>query len=248
MIGKATWERLSAPPVPLIGNRPVLLDEDTIVRFIESGSVALYCVPVAAGRIAGPRRFLARIGSGQALFSTQLQQPDGMKLTFVPAEDSVIREAPLVAMWTEMVERGLPLGGLIDAWASLLMGFVEAPGRQDLASKVAADRELTLEEGETLASERGQMLWIRVEQGRLELFANPALELAGGEAGDVLGRVDDLRHRPRGGLGGGRQAHEGGGHAQGREQGEQSSAHGVPPEDPRSGVERIFRQSWWIGP
>jgi ATP-binding cassette subfamily C protein len=172
MIGKATWDRIDAPSVKLTGNRPVLIDRDTTVRFVESGSVALYSVPVRDGRVAGTRNLLAQSGSGQALFSAGLVKPEGMRFAFVPTGPSVIRLVPLGDLWTEMVEHGIPLGSLVDEWVALVAGCVGRAGRQDVSARASDDGTLSLEAGETLASERGRVLWIGAEEGRLELFGD----------------------------------------------------------------------------
>ena len=187
MIPKAVWERLGVAPRVHAGNRPVLLDDDTSVRFVESGSVALYSVPVEGGRIAGTRRFLARIGSGQALFSVHSERLEGIRLAFVPAEESVLREVPLAALWSEMDGRGLSLESLVDGWTELVVGCVEEPARREQSAKASGNAELVLEEGETLASEPGHMLWITLEQGRLTLFGESRIDLAPGQGYFPLG-------------------------------------------------------------
>ena len=69
MIGAKAWDRLSPEPVRWTGNEAVLLDRERCVRFVESGSIALFCVEMRRGVPAGPRHLLQRIGSGQTVLS-----------------------------------------------------------------------------------------------------------------------------------------------------------------------------------
>jgi NHLM bacteriocin system ABC transporter ATP-binding protein len=173
------WSRLSAPSTGLTGNTPVLLGEDRLVRFVESGAVALYCVKVKAGRVVGSRRFLAKLGSGKALFSTPSSQPDGLRFLLVPTERTVLRELELEKLWADPESTGAQLEALVDPWVRFLVGCFKGPERPKLTTKAEADGALELIEGEILACERDNVRWAKMIEGSLralgaeDLLVNP---------------------------------------------------------------------------
>jgi NHLM bacteriocin system ABC transporter ATP-binding protein len=186
MIGSSTWERLSVPAVEPAGDRPIMLDDDGLVRFVESGSVALYVVPVEGGRIAGTRRFLARLGSGRALFACAPTKPDGLRFVFVPVEGTVLREASLETLARSSDQ--VPLGALLESWVALLADWLDGPRRPEVSVRATADELLQLDEDESFGGEPDQIVWAEVEQGRLHWFDDPERTLEPGRPACPVGR------------------------------------------------------------
>ncbi|MFT5049960.1 MAG: NHLM bacteriocin system ABC transporter ATP-binding protein [Chlamydiales bacterium] len=144
----------------LTGNDPILLTDGFLMRRVETGSVALFCVEVRDGDPVGPRHFLARIGPGEAVFSTS-RAPAGLELMIVPVRDATVREIPIEGGDEELTLR------LIEKWIELLRGFQESLGEPDAPHDMAGRRQLTLGAGKTLRAARAGVLWVKVLDGSL---------------------------------------------------------------------------------
>ena len=177
MISQDVWRRLQAPGARRGSNQPCLLDDDVTVRYVESGAVAVYCVKCSAGKVDGPRRFLGKLGSGTALFSVRLEQPDGLRFLFVPTEETFLREVPLQALVAEGARGEAPVGTLLDAWVRFLIDTLTGFAPPKLSTKLDERHELELEEGEFVAATRGSVRWIEVQEGSLHTFGAPNLEV-----------------------------------------------------------------------
>lgn len=174
MIDRTTWDRIAANPRRLVGNEVVLLDGDSTLRFVESGSVALFSVDIKDGAPAGPRRLLQRIGSGQAVLSVPTEHAEGLRFVIVPIQESVIREVPLDALWKDQSGNGRDHAELVDGWVDLVAGMLGPHAAPELPTRVSGG-EVVLHDDQTLCPERARVLWCEVREGSVQGMAAKSL-------------------------------------------------------------------------
>ena len=102
------WQRIPSKTFGLSGNVPILLDGEPTVFYVESGTLACFSAECEDGVPIGPRRLLARIGTGQVVVRTPDGSDRGLRLMIVPIADVVLREIPLDAFCEEMSRNGAP--------------------------------------------------------------------------------------------------------------------------------------------
>ena len=167
MIHEEEWTALGASSTRLTGHELIVLGQEASMCVVESGSVAIFCAEVRGGALAGPRRFLCRIGSGQALFS--LPDPEGppLSLLVVPVREAVLREVPL-----EDPRRAPGGNRLLDEWIQQLARLVTGFGEPGLTTRASGSGEVEVEEGQVLSAERDRVVWIQVTQGALRFMGS----------------------------------------------------------------------------
>ena len=181
MIGGATLERLASRTHEVAGNVPILLDGEPTVFYVESGTVACFSAECEDGVPVGPRRLLARIGTGQAAIRVPGGGAQrGLRLMIVPISDVVLREIPLAALAREMSHNGSPLAPLIDGWVETLAALLEAPDPPDVPVRLSGKGEFELGEDLPLTAERGAILWTRVLEGVVQCLGLTELEIHSG--------------------------------------------------------------------
>lgn len=62
------YRQIAATQRVVSGNRPQLLDDPGVVWIVESGTIAIFAVPLVDGKISGRRQYLFEVESGAALF------------------------------------------------------------------------------------------------------------------------------------------------------------------------------------
>lgn len=183
MIGLDTWRRLPSKTFEVTGNVPILLDGEPTVFYVESGTVACFSAECEDGVPVGPRRLLARVGSGQAVVRTPNgEEQRGLQFMIVPIQDVVLREIPLDAFCSEMSRNGAPLAPLIDGWVDTLAKILEVDAAPEIPVRLAGDHEIDLEDGQSLIAERGAVLWTRILEGVVECNGQEELEIHSGSS------------------------------------------------------------------
>ena len=167
MIDRDTLSRLAAPAKELFGNEPIVLDGPPMLRFVESGSVALFCAEADGDKPTGPRRLIQRIGSGQSVLAIPEEFPPGLRFLIVPIKQAVIRELPLEDCIGPNADPGLraAAAALVDGWVETLARILTPEYPEPKLTVKAGEGALALEAGQALSADRKGARWIKVESG-----------------------------------------------------------------------------------
>ncbi len=151
----------------LRANAPLLLNQPDQVYLIQSGSVAVFAVSLAAGRPVGERHYLFSCAAGQALFGSDA--PDAGLLA-VPIEPAELAMQPLSAL--PAAERA----ALAEAWLLHLSQIDRLPQPEPTRSPDISEF-MSLMHGQVLQPPRNQMFWVQIRQGEARWLGLEALRL-----------------------------------------------------------------------
>lgn len=149
------------------GNQPFLLNEEDAVFLVEEGAVNVFAVPLSAGKIAGARTHLHRVGKGELLLGlARSQSVDSMGLLAVPVINTKVVSIPHARFIALLAEEGLT-GGLV----SLLGGWINGLAT-GLPCRLALKDAVELQSGPPVALNpeqttraSGELLWVRHVEG-----------------------------------------------------------------------------------
>ncbi len=153
----------TAPLRPLAADQPMALWDESQGWRVASGFVDLFAVPVAEGRAAGRRTFLARLGVGRLLLPLPLAGNWGV--IAYGGQDSAVQGA-----------EATPDADSLDAWIMALCAALDAPSP---AAPGAAEGRMTLAAAEAVCNRGRHPLWVTVTAGQGRLHA-------GDDCGDIL--------------------------------------------------------------
>ncbi len=163
-------QRLDSVEVRLIGNEPTSLVGEPAIYFIESGSVALYSAEMRDGVQVGPRRFLQRIGSGQAVLSIRPEPFERLGFFIVPVREASLRVVSLPALWAdEQARSALNAELMLDGWVALLSSLLADRPAPKLVSRMSADKagRFRVHPDQVICADHKSVVWCRVDEGRL---------------------------------------------------------------------------------
>lgn len=155
------------------GNQPLLLNDPQRVWLVQSGSLALFAVPVQNGIVEGDRYYLFNVEPGEALFGTEPQDDEHQHLALVAVPLEPTEVLPIVI---DQVIANPASYSLLDNWIHHLGQVKTLP--QPEAAGLSPQRHYTsLMQGQICQSPPDQVLWIRVQQGQLRWLGYADLAL-----------------------------------------------------------------------
>jgi len=159
-------KQLSSTETELVGNDPLGLGGAPSVYFIESGSVALYYAEMRDGVQVGPRRFLQRIGSGQALLSIPPEPFERLGFFVVPVREVRLRIVALSGLWADAQARAvLNAEAMVEGWVALLCSLLADRSAPKLVTRVSEGGNIVLEPGQALRADHKCVVWCRALEG-----------------------------------------------------------------------------------
>jgi NHLM bacteriocin system ABC transporter ATP-binding protein len=153
------------------GNQPLLLNDPQTVWLVQSGSLALFAVPIKNGEAEGDRHYLFNIYPGEALFGIAVR-PDcnSLGMIAVPLESTEllpIAYPPTSTPSHSCTQPSPPnLQSLLDTWIHKL-GQVEGLPQPKTAGIAPQMQYISLMEGQICQPPQDQVLWVRVQQGKM---------------------------------------------------------------------------------
>jgi len=161
---------------------PILLDDRRTIWVVYAGRVDVFAVPVERGEVAGVRRHLFRVESGQAAFGMDCDDrracPEQSRRAALLAVGGP--ETQLVRVDRSRLDREPPgeVAALMDGWI-LKLSSALAQGLPPRGSEQLEPVEaVALEEGQT-AHARKTVLWVRHLEGSSQWMGLPGLPVTG---------------------------------------------------------------------
>ncbi|PSB09396.1 NHLP bacteriocin export ABC transporter permease/ATPase subunit [filamentous cyanobacterium CCP2] len=161
---ETSWHQIS-------GNEPLLLNDPRQVWLVQSGSLALFTVLVKQGVIAGDRRHLFNVYSGEALFGMKLDQDEQLGIIAVPLEPTKLSSTLLdCQVHTPEMQQ------LIEGWVHKF-GQVNGLPQPRSIDPPPFVHYLSLLEGQVYQPPKNQVMWVRIQQGQAKWLGHPDLIL-----------------------------------------------------------------------
>ena len=162
------WRRSNSGMIVVGSNEPMILDGSAaVVRVVEAGSLALYCVPVRRGVAAGTRRVISRLGAGRAVFSVPMPVPHSLRLGVVPIGEASVRELSIDDLWAERTADSAAVDSMVQDWVDLMVRLLGSENAPKLGHRVGDGGEIELDDGEVVCGRRRSVCWGRVLSGEV---------------------------------------------------------------------------------
>jgi ATP-binding cassette subfamily C protein len=162
------------------GHQPLLLNDPQTVWLVQSGSLALFAVPLKNGEAEGDRHYLFNVYPGEALFGIAAH-PDcnSLGIIAVPLEPTEVLPSRVCGE-LEMRDGGLEMGAdqrsLLDHWIHKL-GQVEGLPQPKTAGLAPDMQYISLMQGQICQPPPDQVLWVRMQQGKMLWLGDSELSL-----------------------------------------------------------------------
>ena len=154
-------------PQLLRANAPLLLNQPDQLYLIQSGSVALFAVPLVAGHPEGERRYLFSCSSGEALLGSDAPNSG---LLAVPIEPTQLSQQSLADL--PQAERC----SLLESWL-LHLGQIDGLPQPGLTRPIEMVQFLSLMQGQIVQPPRHQIIWVQLQQGEADWLGLESLRL-----------------------------------------------------------------------
>ncbi|MGF1513699.1 MAG: NHLP bacteriocin export ABC transporter permease/ATPase subunit [Elainellaceae cyanobacterium] len=171
----SSGDRRLDEPRQISGHDPLLLTDADYVWIVRSGSASVFAVEVLQNVPQGPRQYLFSVGVGETLFGHAIDPHEPqLALLAVPSEPTVVQRvrlssAPNAASGTSGGDSVLSFAELkacIDPWILKLNRLTSLPKPPEGSG--VPQNYLSLSEGDPLRPASDQVLWLKVQQGRVD--------------------------------------------------------------------------------
>ncbi|HEY9641410.1 MAG TPA: NHLP bacteriocin export ABC transporter permease/ATPase subunit [Coleofasciculaceae cyanobacterium] len=152
------------------GNLPLLLNDPNRIWTIQSGSIALFAVRIIKGIPEGERRYLFDVKPGESLFSVMPDSEDDLGILAVAIEPAELQEQAIADL--DLPHLLLPL----EKWIHQLAQVKGLP-KPVLTKPVDPDRYVSLVKDQIFQPPKGQVLWLRCQQGTAQWLGYDSLPL-----------------------------------------------------------------------
>ncbi len=179
----------------ITGHEPLMLTDPDYAWIVRSGRVSVFAVEILRGVPQGPRHYLFSVGPDETLFSHSIEaETPQLALLAVPSEPAVVTPVKLSADLATGPDNtgpdatgpdatGPDAAGPDNAGCGRVMPFAELKARIDPwvlklnqidslpappEGRGTAQNYLSLSNGDPLRPQPGQVLWIKVQQGRVD--------------------------------------------------------------------------------
>ena len=149
-------------------NQPILLDDQATAWVVYTGRVDLFAVPLADGRVAGPRTHLFRVGAGQALWGVEFARMGGrVGLLAVGNKETRLLKLPTsrLQVLSQDEEFGPPIVAMLEQWVMQLSSCLSPTLPPKDCLNLEAGKEMTVIRQRYASTRRG-VLWIEHVQGK----------------------------------------------------------------------------------
>jgi ATP-binding cassette subfamily C protein len=164
----------------ITGNQPLLLNDPQTVWLVQSGSLALFAVPIKNGEAEGNRRYLFNVYPGEAIFGiASLPECNSLGIIAVPLEPTELLPIPYPPAPSHSCPQP-PISNpqtLLENWIHKL-GQVEGLTQPKTAGITPDMQYISLMEGQIFQPSPGQVLWVRVQQGKMLWLGHSDLVLS----------------------------------------------------------------------
>jgi len=153
------------------GSLPLLLNQPSLIRTVQSGAIALFAVKTINGTPEGERRYLFDVKAGEALFSVILNDLENdLGILAVAIEPTDLQEE---AIAETKISRLLPL---LERWIYQLAQVKGLP-KNIFAKSIYPDRYISLIKDQIFQPPKGQILWVQCHQGTAQWLGYDSLTL-----------------------------------------------------------------------
>jgi NHLM bacteriocin system ABC transporter ATP-binding protein len=163
-------------PIALESQRPLPLDDATLVLRVLSGHVDLFAVEQIEGTGRGQRHHVLRAEPGALVFALPLAVTGGetgrtpLRMIAVGGQETQV----LIVHRDGSADRGL-----IDAWVALLSGAIASEIPEQGAQAAEFGSRPMLAAGEVIRAPHRRVAWVGVERGTVSLMEAPACAVNG---------------------------------------------------------------------
>jgi len=175
---------LTSSEIELIGNEVTSLVGELRLFVIESGSVALYSAEMRDGVQIGPRRFLQRIGTGQAVCSIPPEPFERLGFFIVPVREARLRTISLSELWADETARaGIGAEALIEGWIALLSSLLADRSPPKLVHRMSTEEAgaFRVEPRHVICADHKSVIWCRTEEGHMHVQGMGDVQLEAGQ-------------------------------------------------------------------
>ena len=160
------------------GNEPILLDDPQTVWVVESGSLALFAIPVKNGIPEGTRRYLFTTEATQAMFAIALSSNDLQRqLLAVATEETELLKVSLQDFRQVMATANGEALALIESWIEQLgLALADIPPPA-LPFQEEGVRYFSLTSGQIFQPQQGSVSWVQIQKGYARWMAEDELLL-----------------------------------------------------------------------
>lgn len=159
------------------GNKPLLLDDPHAAWVVYAGTVDVFSVPVADGRVAGVNRHLFRGGVGQLLLGVDAAAHGAgisLRVSGTPGTRLLrLRRARLVELAREL-EFNDYVVAMVNDWVNGLSAGIFREVVPKGYTLLEPNSQVTLQPDEVAVPQRG-ILWAQAEGGYLRMMGQPSL-------------------------------------------------------------------------
>lgn len=163
-------------PYCLKANEPLLLDNPETIWLIQSGSLALFTIPVQHGIPKGQRRYLFSVKAGEALFTAPLISADQQcQILAVALESTDLLQLSQDEYRNWIVEEPHVAVAQMESWVHHLGSALSTIASPISPTPIAACG--ILDRGEVFQPAQGSIVWVQILQGQVNLLGMEGLQL-----------------------------------------------------------------------
>jgi ATP-binding cassette subfamily C protein len=148
------------------------------VWLIRSGTAQVFYSQIENGLTIGPRRFLFRARSRDAVFSLEeTSETSRNAILILAAEELTVVEIPMSRMEDTFTAAGVPIKDAIENWVNNFANLLSRASAPPSAEQISCGIELGLDAGQDVCPQRNQVVWVRMEYGRALLMGRAPIDV-----------------------------------------------------------------------
>jgi NHLM bacteriocin system ABC transporter ATP-binding protein len=167
MANSVMTQSLAGTVHQLRGNQPILLDDPRTVWVVQSGSVAIFAVPLLGSAAGGGRRYLFNTEPGHGLFGHAPTAQSSFQLLAVAiGEAELIKLEP--AYFNQLVDGDQEqVARWVNGWIQLLAALLSPVNPSSEESDHSSTRK-SLISGQVFSPASEEVIWLTIQQGTAE--------------------------------------------------------------------------------
>ncbi|MFM7447304.1 MAG: NHLP bacteriocin export ABC transporter permease/ATPase subunit [Leptolyngbyaceae cyanobacterium] len=165
------------------GNQAITLDNPQMVWLVESGSMALFAIPMQQGITAGSRRYLLTLEAGQAMFASPTDAAS-VELVAVAIADAKLIQVPLDQFREALWANDPQAIGLLEDWIEQLGAALAEQVSPTPPQPLEGLTYFALSPGDVFQPTQNKPIWVQIQTGCANFMAYEELPLT--PAHDIL--------------------------------------------------------------